>query len=414
MACREASRRRRWKLGSDLVAATLALAAIVAAGCGAAAPGTADPGHGAGELVVREGSVEQRLVLTGVLEAEEAQYLPVPRTRAGQVPIRWLERSGAHVAAGQRVAELDSTSLSADLEDRRLAVVRAENEIVRSAAEAAEREAERVFDVERRQVELEKARLAASVPTALLAAREAEERALTLRRAEVALAKAEEDLAAQRRSAAADLEVRRLALEKTLREIALSEEGISALELTSPAAGVLLIAEHPWEGRRLQVGDMVWPGMVVAEIPDLATLRVVARLSDVDDGRLEVGMSGRCLVDAFPDEALLCWVREIGPNAEEEHRGSLRRFFRVVLEAEGIDPVRMRPGMSVRAEVTTGALDGVLLAPRAALRFGDQGPEARAAGAWRSLELGPCSSLDCVVLSGLEAGQRLARAEGEA
>jgi HlyD family secretion protein len=361
-------------------------------------------------LTVRRGDFGERVLLTGELTAERAERMTVPRSRGWQVQIRHLERHGEPVKKGQRVVSFDNSALAADLEDRKLAVIESESELQRAIAEAAQSAAEKRFAVAQAQVSLERAKLQADVPPELLPAREAQERRLALHRAEVALAKAEDDLAAQRTGAEADLEVRRIALEKTRREIAAAEEGIAALELGSPGDGLLLIADHPWQGRRLQVGDMLWPGLVVAEIPDLDSLRVTALLPDVDDGRVTAGMTAECVLDAWPEERRRCRVREVAPLAEEEHQDSLRRFIQVLLELEGVDPARMRPGMSVRVEVMARQEPGVLLAPRLALDLGGERPRARRADGWTEVELGPCDAQECVVRSGLDEGQELARA----
>lgn len=404
---------RRLLAGERLVAVPLLAAAMALAGCAVAASPEAAGGGAA--LRVRRGDFEQRLLLSGELAAERAERLTVPRGRVWQVQLRWLERHGAEVKEGQRVVAFDNSTLTADLEDKRLAAVQAESELQRVSAEAARQEAEKRFAREQREVELGKAKLAAAVPAELLPAREAQERQLALRRAEVALAKAEEELRAQLVAAAADLEVRRIALAKTEREIAAAEEGIASLELESPGEGLFLVGNHPWQGRQLQVGDMIWPGVRVAEIPDLASLYVVARLPDVDDGRVAPGMAAECVLDAWPRERRACRVREIAPLAEEESNQSLRRFVRVLVDLDGVDVARMRPGMSVRVEVLAQRTPGVLLAPRAGLRLLAAESRARLSAGERRVELGQCNAQECVVVEGLAEGDvLLPAAEGGA
>ena len=384
-------------------AASVALALLLA-GCAAAASSGEE---GERDLRVRRGDFEQRLLLSGELAAERAERLAVPRGRVWQVQLRWLERHGAEVRKGQRVVAFDNSALTADLEDRRLAAVEAESELQRVTAEAARQEAEKRFAREQAEVALAKARLASGVPAELLPARDAQERQLELRRAEVALAKAEEEVRAQLLGSTADLEVRRIALAKAQREIAAAEEGIASLELESPGDGLFLVGQHPWQGRQLQVGDMVWPGVRVAEVPDLSTLYVTARLPDVDDGRITPGMTAVCVLDAWPQEHRPCRVREIAPLAEEESNRSLRRFVRVLVDLDEIDARRMRPGMSVRVEVLAARAAGVLLAPRAALALGAGEARARLPEGLRAVRVGACNAQDCIVETGLAEGDRL-------
>ena len=57
--------------------------------------------------------------------------------------------------------------------------------------------------------------------------------------------------------------------------------------LNAPRDGIIVIGEHPWEGRKFHVGDTVQPGWTIVSLPDLsAGMEVRAELSDVDDGRV--------------------------------------------------------------------------------------------------------------------------------
>jgi multidrug efflux pump subunit AcrA (membrane-fusion protein) len=72
------------------------------------------------------------------------------------------------------------------------------------------------------------------------------------------------------------------------------------------------------------------------------------------------------------------------------------------------DPDRMRPGMSVMAEVLPRPREDVLLVPRGAVDFTGEAPRVRlASGDLADVELGPCDATRCVVESGLEEGQRV-------
>ncbi|HEX3128517.1 MAG TPA: hypothetical protein VH394_14395, partial [Thermoanaerobaculia bacterium] len=71
-------------------------------------------------LAVRRGALRPRLLLTGELAAARALELKVPQTGGGpQLQIRWMERDGTPVRAGQRVVDLDNSSFTSDLEEKR-------------------------------------------------------------------------------------------------------------------------------------------------------------------------------------------------------------------------------------------------------------------------------------------------------
>ena len=383
----------------------VALAFVSCAGAGAAA------GGGPAALSVHRSDFRQRLILSGELKAAEAEELTVPRAPSYQLQIRWLEEDGARVTAGQRVVEFDNGEFTANLEDKRLQAAESAHRIDRDRAEAASREAEKEQTVAERRAAVAKAELVAAVPTELLSARDLAERRIALARAQVGLATAEADFESERRGSEADLAVAEIALGKSRREIAAAEEAVRASVLTAPADGIFLIGDHPWEGRKLQAGDSIWMGYTVGRIPDLTTMTVEAALFDVDDGRVTPGMPAACTLDSYPDQPVGCRVAEVSPVAQEIDRSTLRRTFRVRMDLERSDPERMRPGMSAKVEITTAAVDGALVAPRAALDWSGPGPRAAlAAGGWAAVSLGPCDARECVVEGGLAEGTPLAPA----
>jgi biotin carboxyl carrier protein len=396
--------RARSLLAPLLVALCPALAGV-AAGCrgaGAQAPG---------ELRVRRGPVQPRLLLTGELVAARAESLTVPSTPTFQLQIRWLAEDGTMVAAGQPVVSFDNTTFVSQLEEKRRTAVEARSELLRLTAEGARSVEEKRFSVEQKRAELDKARTTAEVPEDLLPRREFQDNQLKLLRAETELAKAERDLTSARQAAASDLAVQRIALGKAEHEVQAAESAVDKLTLRAPRAGIVLAASHPWEGRKLREGDNVWIGMTVATLPEISSMEVQAALSDVDDGRVGPGMQAACTLDAYPAESFSARVVEVSPVARESDRNPLLRYFPVRLQLLHGDLRRMRPGMSVRVEVAEPAARDALVVPRAALDLDASPPRVLLAGGSSvPVRLGPCTAFDCAVTparGGLAPGRRL-------
>jgi multidrug resistance efflux pump len=385
------------------------LALAGGAGCAPHGGTVAEAAPAAAEsLVVRRGTLRPAMLLTGELEAVDSEPIHVPRTRLWQLPIRWMEADGARVHRGQRVLELDNSQFTGDLEQRKLVRSSAENDLNRKRADVTGELADKRFALEERRIELEKARIEAAVPEALLPAREYQERRLALSRAELAHAKAAEDLETVLSATEAEIEELSIALRRAEDEIVAAETAIGALAVVAPRDGILIVAENPEQGRKFQVGDNAWVGLAVMSIPDLSRMQVAARLSDVDDGRVTIGSRAVCTLDAYPDRVFEGQVTEIAPIAQEEADDSLRRSFRVVLRLEEADPERMRPGMSVRVEVQEPAIEQALIVPRAALDLtGDEPRALFADGGSAAVRLGPCTAVACVVADGLVEGARL-------
>ncbi|MBV8200839.1 MAG: HlyD family efflux transporter periplasmic adaptor subunit, partial [Acidobacteria bacterium] len=317
------------------------------------------------------------------------------------------------------VVELDNSSLLAKLEEQRLAAATAADELARIQAQARADEAEKELGVEQARTDLAKARIAAAVPAELLSRRDYQDRQLKLQEAESALAKAVDDLAAQRGKAAADAGVQQIVLDQARREVAVATAALRELTLRAERDSLVVVCEHPVEGRKYQAGDNVWAGMTVATLPDTASMMVEAALSDVDDGRVAPGMPATCILDAYPEVRYRGRVVEVAGVARESRRTALLRSIAVRIELDPVPPAaaaRLRPGMSVRAEIDAPAVRGALLVPRAALQLADpshpseQGapPRVRLAGGGAApVRLGPCDAFWCVAASGVKEGQAL-------
>lgn len=384
---------------SALMAAALGLFACTGDGESARAAG-------AQALTVTRGDLQDVVLLTGKLAAVRSRTLEAPRTSAGRLSIRFMADDGARVQAGQVVLEFDTADLSSQLEERKLQALEAENKLVREKANNLSTEADKAFAVTDTQLILDKAEISAEVPANLLPEREHQERQLLMKRTGVQLAKVKDALVAHQKGSALAMDIERIALDKTKREIEVAERELNSLSLTAPSDGILIVRDHPWQGRKFIVGDSIWPGFGIVELPDLSAMEVQARLSDVDDGRIAKGMTAECTLDAFSDRSFPCRIDELSPVAQSETRESMRRAFAVKLALESTDAERMRPGMSVKVQVRARVASDTLIAPRAGLDV-TRSQAYLASGGEAEVTIDWCTPQACAIKAGLSEGTRL-------
>ena len=360
------------------------------------------------ELKVRRGAFRGDVVLTGELRAGRGDDLVVPRLPQWQTSVKWLITDGAEVKQGDRVVELDNSAFSSNLEAKRQAVAQAQQELQQKEAEWYADTLRKQIDAEKRRAEYDKAKLDAAVPKEVVAPREFQDRQMKFQRAEVELAKATDLLKSQRIAVASDRENVLIKLHTAERELTIAEQALDQLVLRASKDGIVVIRDHPWEGRNLQEGDGVFIGLPLAQIPELSTLRVEADLADVDDGKIGIGMPATVVLDAYPDLSFPARVSAVSAVAQESSRQSLRRVFGVIVTLDKLDAVRMRPGLSARVVVHAVGNPSTLLVPRAALDFAAKQPRARLAGGKLvEVKLGPCNAQECIVSSGLKEGDAL-------
>ncbi|MGK2858429.1 MAG: HlyD family secretion protein [Thermoanaerobaculia bacterium] len=333
----------------------------------------------------------------------------MPKLPSWQTTIEWIAPEGTDVVEGDRVAELDNSEFASGIEQKKSALNEADYRLRQRTAEIAASIAENEFNLRSRTKDLEKATLDAAVPSELLSRRDYEDRQLALSRAKTEQEKAMTSLQAARANAQAELANLRLTFLKAQRELDTAENAIQMLVLRAPAPGILIVGEIPWEGRKMQSGDGVFVGMAIAQIPDLSTIQVVARLADVDEGKIAAGMPVTIMVDAYPEKTFTGRIERISAVAQEVDPASLRRVFQVIIPIDEIDESLMRPGYSVRVSVERTKEANVLLVPRASVDRSGEKPSVRLAdGKSVEVDLGECNAFDCVVRSGIEEGARLA------
>ncbi|HEU4886759.1 MAG TPA: HlyD family efflux transporter periplasmic adaptor subunit [Thermoanaerobaculia bacterium] len=361
-----------------------------------------------GELRVRKGEFATDLMLSGELEAARGESLNVPPLPSWQTAIKWIAEDGATVKAGEPAVELDNTSLTADLETKRQTLTQALQELQQNEAQWSADLEQKQLEAEKAKSEMEKAKLDVVIPKELLSSKVYEEKQTALRRTTVAYEKAVDVLASRRTAVSAERRNLELRIEKAQRDISTAERAIEELVLRAPRDGIIVIRDIPWEGRKMQSGDTVFVGMPIAMLPDLGTLRVKAALADVDDGKIAAGMPVTVTLDAFPQVQYTGKIAAISAVAQESRRQSLRRQFEVLIALDKLDAQRMRPGLSARVVVRRADTAQMVLAPRAAIDFSGGNPRARLAGGEaKEVKLGPCNAQDCVIVDGLEVGQKL-------
>ena len=359
------------------------------------------------ELRVHRGRFADELLLSGELEAARGDSLTVPELPSWQTAIKWLAEDGSTVKAGDPVAELDNSALTADLEQKRQTAMQTAQELKQKEGEWQADLEQKQLDVEKKKAELEKARLQTVIPKELLSARQFEQNAMAFKRATVEHEKAVDVLKSRRVAVDSERQNLLLRIAQTEREIARAETGIAALVLRAPKDGIVVIRDH-WQGRKLQTGDAVFVGFPIAMLPDLSSMRLKATLADVDDGKIVSHMPVTITLDGYPGVEYTGRISSISAVAQESRRQSLRRSFDVFVALDKLDPERMRPGLSARVVVHRESNPNALLVPRAALDFSGKSPKARlASGKDVDVKLGSCNAQVCIVAGGLKEGEKL-------
>ena len=346
---------------TSLAAWALSLAAaVVCAACSGETIPTAP---------VTRGEFVEWLQFRAEVKAERSIRLRAPMD-AGELRIVKLLPTGTTVAEGDSVVEFDTSTIARTLDEKRTEVNGFQAEIDKAIAEAATLESESLTGQTTARFDVERARLDYSGREALSRV-EAEQTRLKILDAEQKLREAEAKLTSARAESQAALAAAAQKKTKAQRDFERAEKQLAALRLVAPAAGSLNVNLHtrtqpPWQP--FKPGDQVWPGAEIAQLPDPSSLYVVARVDEVERGRLAVDQRAVVRAEALPDRELKGRVSTISRLAKADFTAGWPppRNFDLTVALEDADP-RLRPGVTVSLRVAIDRLPDAVIVPAEAV-----------------------------------------------
>jgi HlyD family secretion protein len=303
----------------------------------------------------------------GELKARRSMAVYTPKIP--NLRIAWMVPSGERVNAGDPIIRFDSSSAQQELAQKEAALKQAQATLDQAVAQAritAEQDASDLADA---KFTVERARLEAS-KQAIVSRIQGEQSKIDLGVAEQKLKVQEAAVglhAASDKSKVASLT--RL-LEQARSDVDVTKERLAQMEIKAPNAGVLVLFLNYSQGwnnaRPFKVGDSVFSGMGLAEIPDLSTLLMDAKVEEIDRGRIAVGNAVRMRVDALPELTIPGEVTQISPLAELSFEFPPTRSFRAYAGVRQPDG-RLRPGMNGGMDIIINRIPNAISIPSKAL-----------------------------------------------
>ncbi len=321
---------------------------------------------------VQLGEFVDYVQIRGQISATKSVMLTAPPV-TGDIQIIKVVRTGTAVKKGDVVVQFDVTKLRDTLNQKRSEMKQAEAEIEQARAKASLQEEQDQTDLLRARYDVDRAKLEVSKQE-ILSKIEGEEKKLDLGNAQQRLAEAEQKLEADRAAARAEINAMVQKRDNALAEVNRAQRDIGAMTLRAPVDGLVTLQPN-WRGRgfsagsapEFKEGDLAWTGAGIAELPDLSTLEVQARIDEVDRGRLKTGQPAIIRVDAIPDKDFTGRVSEIGTLAKADFSvWPFPRNFDLAIKLDQLDP-RLRPGMNATTRIAVDRVPNSILVPAQAV-----------------------------------------------
>lgn len=192
------------------------------------------------------------------------------------------------------------------------------------------------------------------------------------------------------------------------------KRGMGNFQVKADKDGVV-IYKSKWNGERYQVGENVWAGMNILEIPDLSTLLVDSNVPEVDVAKIQSGQKVRITLDAFPERSFTGTVKGTGKLIHSKSWDIPNRILDTQVTFDTLDTGIMRPGMSAKTQIETASISNVLAVPLKAIRTTPNGSLVKlktksGPKPWieHPVKLGDSNGTEVIIKEGLKPGDVIA------
>jgi HlyD family secretion protein len=322
-----------------------------------------------------------------VARARQGDFLVIVRCRgelrprrsvqiyAPKVPslrIAWLAPSGQSVKEGDPIIRFDSSSSQQELAKKEAAYGQAQAALDQWVAQSH-------ITVEQDKSDLADARFAVQNAESEASLQEVKSK-IDGEKAKIDLGIAQQKLKVQEATVAlhAAADNSKMASLTRLRDQAqadvdLMKSRISQMELKAPISGFLSFslnyqnAISSSDAVPYKVGDSVYSGMNLGDIPDLDTLELAGRIEETERGRISASQEVVVRVDALPELSLQANVSQISTLAETSmNEYPPTRSFLAMASILHPDP-RLRPGMNGGMDIVVNRVPNAISIPAKAL-----------------------------------------------
>ncbi|HUH05589.1 MAG TPA: HlyD family efflux transporter periplasmic adaptor subunit [Kofleriaceae bacterium] len=359
---------------------------------------------------VESGTFRREVPSDGNLKAVETTPILSPQDARMPLKVAWIVEDGTRVTAGQVVARMDPSEMEDRLRDGRDTALQVRKRLAMESTTSASSFRKRDREASMAESEMRASSSVKYENDEIFSRNEIIESQIDQDLASAKMSHARAAKGIERSVSAGKLDVLKVQERQAEMAIERAEKGLSKLEVVTPDAGVMML-HRDWRGRILSVGDTVWPGQKIGEVPRDQALEAEVFVLEADGGSLEVGMKAQVVLESRPGKTYSATIKRVDTLAKPRIPEVPVQYFAVVLTLEGIDDSAMKIGQRVRATILVAESEAITV-PREAVftRAGKNYVYRKAGNDFDEVvvELGGGSAGRVSVTGGLSEGDEIA------
>ena len=128
------------------------------------------------------------------------------------------------------------------------------------------------------------------------------------------------------------------------------QQEIAKLSVKAPKDGLVMYQEN-WNGEKAAVGETVYMGRSLMQLPSLDAVALKAEFAEPDKAKLKQGQAVRVIFEAYPEMSYMGKITKLGQAFYPKSTNNPKVIFDAQIELGEIRPDVMRPGMKAKIEV---------------------------------------------------------------
>jgi HlyD family secretion protein len=313
---------------------------------------------------VKQEEFVDSLQFRGEVKATKSLAVSAP-AEAGELQILKIATSGSDVKKGDLIVEFDKSKTEQETAQDRSALKSAQAAIDQVRAQSRLTEEEDLTAITKAQYDVEVAKLDAGKQE-IVSKIEGAEANLKVANAEQKLHEVDEKLKSDRAVIHANVDSKLDASKKAAYDLERAQRSLATMTLVAPSSGLVNLVSvwHAGNEAPFKPGERAWPGAPIAELPDVSTLKVSARVDEAERGRLAANQSTTVQLDAIPERQFTGKIDQISTIATMDFSAGwpVPKNFNLLITLHEKDP-RLKPGMTAQITVIVDRIPNAIAIP---------------------------------------------------
>ena len=312
---------------------------------------------------VLQGDFIDALLVEGAVEPVLSTTLVSPRNTDGAV--QFIVENGAYVEEGDIVCIIEFQELQNRYDQIVISLENAQTGLNKIRADLnmqyALLEAQvKTNEADTKIAQMDSMQLAFASPTQRMI------KELELERASIEKARYEKKIEALKVIQQSEIRRHELEIQRLTMRVKAMEEELDALTIRAPRSGLVIRANNPLTGNKLQVGDPVWSNFPLATMPEFKEMKVKIMASETDYKNINVNDSVYYTFEAMPDNFGTGKILRKSPVGQPLRRGGTVRFFEIEASIDSV-MVMPEPGFTAICRIILKQSRNVLSVPQIAI-----------------------------------------------